>query len=203
MLKEDERDQSAESYLLMLVRAVRDDEREEEQSNRDLYVRARKRRRRLGLIAFGAGPMAGAANRVSDLYCEVATFCDVADFHALELSDEQIAAHMLVLWSIVEDFPRAESVMRGEPPLVEVLKGKLSESLGLNLEVESTKASIAKGIWEIHRLNAADAVAGAKEMAKGQRIRSVAFAGHHVKKVIGKAEAQLGVSSRASRGWRW
>jgi hypothetical protein len=55
MLVDDEQVLSIEAYLLALVRAVRSDERDEEQSKRDVYVGARKRRRRLGLISFGAG----------------------------------------------------------------------------------------------------------------------------------------------------
>lgn len=80
---------------MALVRAVRDDDGGRERSSRDLYVRARKRRRRLGLAALGAGPMAGVASRIADLYCEAATFCDVVDIHELDLGDEQIAAHLL------------------------------------------------------------------------------------------------------------
>jgi hypothetical protein len=114
MLTDNERAQSIEVYLLALVRAVRDDERDEEQSSRDVYVRARKRRRRLGLISFGAGPMVGVAGRVADLYCETATVCDVADLHGLDLNEQ--VAHMLVLWSITEDFVRAEGAMSGDRP---------------------------------------------------------------------------------------
>jgi hypothetical protein len=58
----------------------------------------------------------------------VAVVCDVADFYDLRLSDEQIGAQVLVLWS-----------------------------------------------------------------ASGQPIRSVAFTGHRVKKVIKRVETQLGV----------
>lgn len=199
----DEREQSIEVYLLALVRAVRDDERDEEQSSRDVYVRARKRRRRLGLISFGAGPMVGAASRVADLYCETATVSDVADLHGLDLSDEQVGAHMLVLWSIAEDFVRAEGAMRGEPPVAEILGVRLSEFLGLELEAQPTKLAIAKAIWEVQRLDLVNVADDAKKMIGGQPIRSVAFTGHRTKKVIKKAEAQLGVSPGRSRGLPW
>jgi hypothetical protein len=203
MLTEDERGQSIEVYLLALVRAVRDDDHDEEQANRDVYVRARKRRRRLGLISFGAGPMVGAASRMADLYCETATVCDVADLHGLDLSDEQVAAHMLVLWSIAEDFARAEAAMRGEPPVAEILGAKLFEYLNLELEAQPTKLAIAKAIWDVQRLNPLNVADDAKKAVGGQPIRSVAFTGHRTKKVIKKAEAQLGVSPEPSRRLPW
>jgi hypothetical protein len=71
--------------------------------------------------------MVGVATRVADLYCETATVCDVADFHTLDLRDEQIAAHILMLWSITEDFQRAEEAMQGKPPVAEILGAKLTE----------------------------------------------------------------------------
>jgi hypothetical protein len=203
MLTDDEREQSIEVYLLALVQAVRDDERDEEQSSRDVYVTARKRRRRLGLISFGAGPMVGVASRLADLYCETATVCDVADLHGLDLSDEQIAAHMLVLWSIAEDFARADGAMRGEPPVAQILGGKLFEYLDLELEAQPTRSAIAKAIWQVQRLDPVDAADDAKKMVGGQPLRSVAFTGHRTKKVIKKAEAQLGVIPEQSRRLPW
>jgi hypothetical protein len=62
MLADDGGSLKVEAYLVALVRAVRDDEHDEDRSRRDLYVRARKRRRRLGLISLGAGPMMGVAS---------------------------------------------------------------------------------------------------------------------------------------------
>ena len=203
MLSDDERGQSIEAYLRALVRAVRDDERDEEQTSRDVYVRARKRRRRIGLICLGAGPMAGVASRVADLYCETATVCDVADLHGLGLGDEQVAAHMLVLWSIAADLVQAEGAMRGEPPVAEILGGKLFEYLGLELEAQPTKLGIAKAIWDVQRLDPFDVAGDAKKAVGGQPVRSVAFTGHHTKKVIKKAEAQLGVSPERPGRWPW
>lgn len=146
--------------------------------------------------------MVGAASRVADLYCETATVCDVADLHDLDFSNEEVAAHMLVLWSIAEDFVRAEGAMRGEPPVAEILGAKLLEHLGLELEAQPTKLAIAKALWEVQRFDSGD-VADAKKAISGQPIRSVAFTGHRTKKVIKKAEAQLGVSPESSRRLPW
>ncbi|HUC00228.1 MAG TPA: hypothetical protein VMS11_10415 [Solirubrobacterales bacterium] len=193
MLADDGGPLKAEAYLLALVRAVREDE-EEDRSQRDLYVRARKRRRRLGLISFGAGPMVGVASRVADLYCETATVCDVADFHDLGLDERQIGAQMLLFWSISDDLARAEAALRSEPPLVNLLTLKLAESSDVSLDGDLTRQSIVTALWEIQRMDLTDKVADAKRAAKGEPIRSVAFTGHRTKKLIRKAEAQLGVN---------
>jgi hypothetical protein len=190
---------SIEAYLLALVRAVRSDEHDEEQSKRDVYVGARKRRRRLGLISFGAGPLVGVASRVADLYCEAATVCDVAGLHNLNLSDEQIAAHILVLWSIADDLGQAEGAVRGEPSVAEILEAKLLERSGITLPKKLTKLAVAKALWEFHQSDVRSTVTGAKRAASGQPIRSVAFTGHRTKKVIKKAEMQLGVEAMADR----
>lgn len=198
LLADDGQILSIEAYLLTLVRAVRNDERDEEQSKRDVYVGARKRRRRLGLASFAAGPWAGAASRVADLYCEAATVCDVANLHDQDLSDEQIAAHMLVLWSIMDDFEAAEKAMRGEPTVAKILGAKLLEFSGITLSEKLTKLTAAKALWEFHQVDIRGMVTGAKKAAGGQPIRSVAFTGHRTKKVIKKAEGQLGVKGSGS-----
>lgn len=198
LVADEERRSSLEAYLLALVDAVREDEREEDRSRREVYVQARKRRRRLGLISFGAGPLAGVASRVADLYCEVATVCDVADFHDLRLSDEQVGAQVLVMWSIIDDLEQAEGAMRGEPPLAQTLAGRLGERFDLKAEADLSEMSsveMAKLLWEARSMEGElrDSLTGARDAASGQPIRSVAFTGHRTKKLIKKVEKQLGV----------
>jgi hypothetical protein len=179
---------SVEGFLLALVRAVRDDEEAEGRSRRDVYVEARKRRRRLGLLAFGTGPLVGVANQLADLYCETALLCDVAEFHGLELSDEQIAARMLVLWSLSDDLDSAEGAIGSEPALADLLGARLLEFAGERLPDELTTRSAINAVW--------DARGALQEAGKGTTsgaVRTVAFTGHRTKKLIKKAEAQLGV----------
>jgi len=200
LVTDDERRSSLEAYLLALVDAVREDERDEDRSRREVYVQARKRRRRLGLISFGAGPLAGVASRVADLYCEVATVCDVADLHDLRLSDEQIAAQVLELWSVVDDLGQAEGAVRGEPPIAQILAGRLGERFDLQPDTDLSEMSsieMAKLFWEVRGMEGElrDSLTGAKDAAGGQPIRSVAFTGYRVKKVIKRVETQLGVRS--------
>lgn len=188
LLREADRPESAEEYLAALVRAVRDDERDDRESRRDLYVRARKRRRRLGMVTLGTGPMVGVSSRVADLYCEVAVVCDLADFHCLDLSDEEVGAQMLVLWSVVDGVEVARGAMRGSPPLSGLIMAKLGEGVDLPAEPPRTKLEWVKALW------AARGIGEGVRSASGQPLRSVAFAGHRTKKLIKRAEAQLGAT---------
>jgi len=70
VFSEDDRGMTPENVLAGIVAAVRADEHDEERTSRDVFTTARSRRRRLGLLSFGAGPMVGVASQVVDLYCE-------------------------------------------------------------------------------------------------------------------------------------
>jgi hypothetical protein len=179
---------SVDFFLLSLVRAVRSDEFEEDRSRRQVYVAARKRRRRLGILALTLGPLAGVANQIADLYCETAVICDLADFHGQDLADAQVVAHMLVLWQIADDFDSARRSIAGNPPIASLLGQRLTEGLDERLPEELTKRSIVKALWDVR----ADLDA-ARKGATGEAVRTVAFSGHRTKKVISRVEMQLGV----------
>src|SRR4051812_37514327 len=102
---------SIERFLLALVATVRDDETEADRDARDVFETARRRRRGLGLVSFGTGPLVRVSNQVADLYCDTATVCDLAEVHRLGLSDEQIAAHMLLLWGVARRLDEATAAM--------------------------------------------------------------------------------------------
>src|SRR3954469_1987534 len=108
---DDDQPASIERFLLALVATVRDDETEVDRTARDVFETARRRRRGLGFVSFGTGPLVRVSNQVADLYCDTATVCDLADVHRLALGDEQIAAHMLVLWGVAGDFDDAQAAM--------------------------------------------------------------------------------------------
>jgi hypothetical protein len=187
---DDDQPPSLEGFLLTLIRAVRKDEQEEALGARDVYVTSRKRRRRLGLMSFGTGPLIGVANQLADLYCEAAIVCDVATLHGLQLSDEQLAGHMLVLWGIVETPTEAQKVIEGEPPLAGILAGKLRDRVGEHLPEKLTKRAAIKALWDARR-----ALEDARKASPSGAVRSVVLTGFHTKKVIKKAEAQLGVAA--------
>jgi hypothetical protein len=182
----DEQQLSVERFLLVLVQAVRDDNQREDHGARDLYVSARKRRRRLGLMSFGAGPLVGVANQLADLYCETATFCDVAALKGLSLSDEQIGAHMLVLWGVTDYHETAQNAIAGEPPVAGSLASRLREQATAQMPETLTKRSITKALWD-----ARSAIGDARKGATTDAVRTVAFTGHRTKKLIKQVEAQL------------
>jgi hypothetical protein len=190
LLTDDGQSLSVERFLTVLVGAVRDEEGKE-RAARDIYVAARKRRRRLGLMAFGAGPFVGVANQFADLYCETAVVCDVAALHGVSLSSEEIGAHLLVLWRIVETPEDARRSMAGDPPVATILARKLRDRLGEQLPEKLTKTSIVKALWDARA--ALDDVRKGSASNKGA-VRTVVFTGHRTKKLIKKTEAQLGVT---------
>lgn len=188
---DDDRARSAEGFLLALVGAVRKDEHEEELRARDVYVASRKRRRRLGMMSFGAGPLVGVANQLADLYCETAIVCDIAALHGLEQSDEELAAQMLLLWGVVASPLEARQAIEGNPPLASTLAGRLSEGVAGQLPEELTKRASIKALWDVR-----GTIGDARRASSTKAVRTVVFTGFHTKKVIKRAEAQLGVAAR-------
>jgi hypothetical protein len=179
---------SAEFFLLSLVRAVRSDELDEDRSRRDVYVLARKRRRRLALVAVAFGPAAGLANQVADLYCEAAIVCDLADFRKKDLSDDQVAAHMLVLWKLADDFEAARRAVAGDPPVVRLLGGRLSERFDGRQPDKLTKAEIVGALWGVR-----GDVKGVRGGGMTDAVQTVALTGFRTKGLIERIEAQLGI----------
>jgi hypothetical protein len=180
---DDEQSIGLERALVLLVARVRKDELGERRP-RDVYVAARKRRRRLGMMALTAGPLAGVANQFADLYCEAAIVCDLAALHGVALGDDEAAAHLLVLWGLVGDHDEAKGVIAGEPPLVGILAGKAMTLTETQRSDLWTRRGAVQALWEVR--GAID------DIGKGS-VRAVVFTGHRTKQLIKRTEAQLGV----------
>lgn len=183
---------SVEFFMLSMVRAVRSDELDDDRSRREVYVAARKRRRRLALAALAFGPLAGVANQIVDLYCETAVICDLADFHGQALTDDQVVAHMLVLWEIADDLEVARRSVSGDPPVADLLGEKLFDQLDERLPDELTRTSIVGALWKVR----AD-VGSMRKGATGEAVRTVTFTGFRTKKLIGRLEEQLGIAQQS------
>jgi hypothetical protein len=186
VLEEDGEAISMEDVLAGLVRAVRADEHEEDRSARDVYESARSRRRRLGLLSFGAGPLVGVATHIVELYCEMAIVCDLAELHSISLSDDELAAHMLVLWDVVDTFDRAVEVMAETAPC------SLAEIIGLQVR----KGALEHLPHRLSRKAAVQALADARRLlgdtpSRTASLGGVVFSGHRTKQLIKKAELQL------------
>jgi hypothetical protein len=191
LLSDDEqREFVIERALVRLVATVRGDD-DETLSDRDVEKAAKRRFKRARRTALLAGPAVGTANQVVDLYCETATVVDLDVLHGLGLTDEQIAAHMLVLWNIAPDVAVAHAAMLGTGPSVSAL---LSQRLGVEVASrmpdETSRTAVVKAIW-----NARGVAGDVREKVMGKRnITGTMFAGKRVKELIARAEAQLGVT---------
>jgi hypothetical protein len=192
VFSEDDRGMTPENLLAGIVAAVRADERDEERTSRDVFTTARSRRRRLGLLSFGAGPMVGVASQVVDLYCETATVCDVAALHSVDLTEHQIAAHMLVLWGIVDSFDEADVVMKGagSRTLTSIVGSRVRSGVGDYLPADLTKRAAVQALWDARSL-----VGDVRGAAGEGTVRGVVFTGHRTKQLIKAAERQLGVDA--------
>jgi hypothetical protein len=106
---------------------------------------------------------------------------------------------MLVLWSIADDLGQSggsgagRTIGRGDP------RSQAPRALRHHVSREADELAVAKVLWEFHQLDVRSTITGAKKAASGQPIRSVAFTGHRTKKVIKKAEVQLGIEAMAGR----
>lgn len=170
---------SVEGFILGLVRHARDGE---ELSEKDVRKAAKKRRRRLGLASFAAGPMAGVAGEATDLYSETATVVDLVELHRLPLTDAQIGGHMLALWGVTDDPAAGAGALDGSGrPIAELYAVKV----GTEYQAAQSVPAKIKVIWS-HRDVLADA-RGANPFGR------VIKAGRDAKDLIERAERQLGV----------
>ena len=187
---EDERELVIERTVVTLVRTVRDDD-DEPLTDKDVLRAAKKRSRRARRTALLAGPMVGTANQIVDLYCETATVVDLDRLHGLGMSDERIAAQMLVLWDITPDIAIAEAAILGTGPSVKaLLTRRFSQEATARMPETKTKTAMLKAIWKARSL-----AGGVREGVMGERnITGIVFAGKRVKEFIARAEAALGVA---------
>jgi hypothetical protein len=190
---QDDEPASIERFLLALVATVRDDEPEADRSKRDVFETARRRRRGLGFVSFGTGPLVRVSNQVADLYCDTATVCDLADVHRLGLSDEQVAAHMLVLWAVADDYGGAQAAMgdaTGVTIAVLLSRRLLPEDMPAGgVPEKMRKRDAVKALWK-----ARSAMEDARSDARKGAVSTVVFTGRHTKRLIEQAELQLGVA---------
>jgi hypothetical protein len=187
---DDEREFVIERALVTLVRTVRSDD-DEPLSDRDLEKAAKRRSKRARRTALLAGPAVGTANQLVDLYCETATVCDLDRLHGLGMSDERVAAQMLVLWDVTPDIAVAEAAIRGTgAPVTTLLGQRFGLKMAEHMPQTKSKKDIIKALWK------ARGVAGdVRENVMGERnITGIFFAGKRVKEFIARAEAALGVA---------
>ncbi len=189
---EEEREFAIERGLVTLVRSVRDDDDDDGLlTDRDVEKAAKRRSKRARRTALLAGPAAGTANQLVDLYCETATVCDLDRLHGLGMSDEQIAAHMLVLWDVTEDIAVAEAaILQTGTPVTTLLGQRFGAQAAARMPEDTTsKVAMFKALWRARGL-----AGEVRESVMGERnVTGVFFAGKRVKAFIARAETALGV----------
>lgn len=176
-----------ERLLTRTVQLVRSDEDLGELNDKDVLKASIKRRRRLGTLALPGGPFAIHA---VELYCDVATVCDLADRHDLKLTEEQIAAHMLTLWNLIPDVATAHAAMcRNEVTLTQHLT---ESAIDGTVELLPDKLTMRSAVSTISRVRKAMP----EKMVPGRpRVRYTALPRQRTKRFIQDAEAQLLASS--------
>lgn len=177
---------SAEAYLKRLVAAVRRDDDEEDRTGRDVYLSAKRRRRKLGLLSLGTGPFAGVTSQVVDLYCDVAVLVDLSDLHQPGLSNSEIAAHAVLMWGFADSYERAAGAIASDPPLAELISKRLGNVAGERMPDKTSPRSIASAIWR-----ARTDVAAVKKASVVGAVKGAAFTGRSTKKAIATIERQL------------
>jgi hypothetical protein len=177
-----------EAFLEGLVRAVRDDELPEDRTEKDVEKTANKRRRRLGATAFATGPLVGATTQLVDLYCDTATMCDVASHRGHELTDAQVAAHMLVLWSVADDFDQAIAAFARDSDggVTALLSRRLSAYAGTYQPERWTTVGLIKATW-----NARGLLGDARQRLTTGPVRGVIRPGKQTRDLIRRVDLQL------------
>jgi hypothetical protein len=180
---------SLERFLLLLIRTSRNG-KSPPHSERELIRFASRRRRYLGTRCTAAGPFMGVATKLIDLYCETALVCEVAELHQLDLGDQEIAAHMLLLWGVTDDRGQARAAV--DPARPGTIAGLVIGRARDELASESTQGidalSAAKALWSMR-----GSVAQVARPTGAQSIRGWLLARRRAKRFVKHAQRQLGL----------
>ena len=154
---DDDQPITIEALVVVLVDAVHSDGEARELSDRDVYKAAKRRYRRLGTVSLPSGPIGG---HVVSLYCEAATLCDIVELRAAPLSDEEIAAHLLVLWGAMPDTTSATAAIDGTGlSVLASLALRARDRVGLPASGPMTKRAVITTLWRLR-----DAVSSVRDV---------------------------------------
>lgn len=129
----------------------------------------------------------------SSPYCEAAILCHVEQLHRLDLTDEQLTAHLMALWKVMPDYEQAEAAIRGTGPSIAAFhKARTQDAtsgIGFDKRGEIGKLDALKFLWRLRKVSG-QAVDSAPGSAK---LRHVVLPKGRVKDVFALSEKQLGV----------
>jgi len=183
---DDDRPMSPERLLVMLVDAV-NGEADRELTDRDVLKAAKKRQRLAGAAGAAGGPV---GMQLASLYCEAEIICDVAERHRLALENEELAAHLLVLWNAMPDLAGARAAIDGSGLSVFArMAADAHAKVVTKPREEMTKRDVVRMLWRLR------GVAGDVELPGSGSPRDVLLPGKRVKAFTKAAERQLGVAT--------
>lgn len=186
---EDDQPITIEALLVLLVDAVHEDN-PRELSKRDVKKAGKRRQRLAGGLGMFAGPV---GLYIASLYCEAEILCDVADRYRLSLSDEDLAAHLLVMWNGMPDYPAARAAIEGTGQSVAArMATEVRGTVGERPLGQMTKKDAVLALWRLRGAVKDTALPGSASA------RDVFLPGSRVRAVTEAAERQLGVA--AERG---
>jgi hypothetical protein len=184
LLADDDAQLSVERFLVLLLDAMNGAEDPDRPTAEEVARAGRRRARRAGILGIWGGP---AGLMATSLYAEAMLVCDIVDHHGLELTDEQIAAHLLLLWELTPDLASAEAAIDGSGPSVaERLVG--DRVLDGKPVTELSPMGAVKALWRLRSLMDPDELPGTT------KLRHFALPKRRVRKITAAMEAQLGVS---------
>lgn len=181
---------SAEALVLVFIDTVRSENSGTRPATREDIAAANSGRQKFVPLISKAGPMGAAAGCLAGLYSEAAILCDVADASGLEVSREEMGAHVLVLWGVLPDYARALAATQGEEgkSVANYLKGRAAVGTASDNPDRMSKREVIGLVWRLR--------AGRKTKIRGAKSA--------VEDMITAAEHELGRAlPRAKRGRRF
>ncbi len=132
----------------------------------------------------------GVATKLVDLYCEAATVSELADLYRLGLSDQEIAAHLLMLWGITEDAEEADAAV--DPTragtIAGLVIGQAREKVVVDPSDSATVLRAGRALWTLR-----GSVVGTERPTTAQSVRGWLFARRRAKQLVTRAKQQLAV----------
>lgn len=182
-----------EALLVTLVDAVHEDD-PRELSRRDVKKAGKRRQRVAGGLGMLGGPV---GTYVASLYSEAEILCDVADRHGLALSDEDLAAHLLVLWNVVPDVEVARAAIDGSGPSIAThMATGVRDRLTDSPVDQMTKKDAVMALWRLRSMVTSSSLTARVSP------KDIILPGGRVRAVIKDAERQLGVAGGSRFGRR-
>lgn len=184
---DDDRPVTPETLLMRVVAAVHDDD-EVELSFKDLRGTGKRNER----LTAAAGMIGGGVGCViADLYAEAALFWMLADCFDLDLSDEAVAAHLLVAWGALPDPVVARAVM--DPRQEATIAAEASKRCQVEAVSMLTKRDSVATLWRLRSGLARVPI------FDPSTLHDLFFAGRALQQRLDTAALQLGLSKQDVR----